>query len=221
MTIKALVFQQIAQTKGKVNLEYLFSEIHKNFPDSLRDRCHWQYYKSGITSANGRYFKEFDKEVRDNLNALPFPETLSARTKQPLSKTTVQITSKANTADWPTWDLPSDEEQLVLARAIIPYIKIISPAIVEKIVEDNNRNLEAWKEGFEQIGVRSDIYLWPDTPVTFPGIRRHVGATETSLFRSGPKVSIGENALYLDDNSYPKEIWSFALRNKMFSKKIL
>ncbi|MDQ2862827.1 MAG: hypothetical protein M3R50_04085 [Bacteroidota bacterium] len=183
------------------------------------ERSHWQYYKSGITSAKGRYFKQFSQEVRDNLNALSFPGTLSGRPKQNHPKATGQIVRNVNTVDWPIWELPSDDQQLILARRILPYIKIISPASVEEIVGSNNQNLEAWKEKFEKIGVRSDIYLWPDTPVTFPGIRRHVGSGETSVFRKGPKASMGEHALYLDDNSYPKEIWSFALRHKRFGKK--
>jgi hypothetical protein len=119
---------------------------------------------------------------------------------------------------WSQWQTPSDKEQIVLAKILLPYIKILSPEIVKVIVDSNNKNRNRWTCEFEKLGIRPDIYLWENSPVTFPGIRRHSGIKEVASFGSTAKTIRGDNALVLDDNSYPKELWSFALRNCKYDK---
>jgi hypothetical protein len=118
---------------------------------------------------------------------------------------------------WPVWQNPADKELRALARILLPYIRILSPEIITIIVNDNNRNLRRWTSAFTRLGIRPDIYLWKDSPVTFPGVRRYSGQKEIALFKRDRKTARGENALVLDDNSFPKHLWSFALRNYEFS----
>jgi len=217
MTTKDIVFEHISSLNGKVNLQKLTNEIIKNDPDSKWDNSHWSFYRTQITSVKGRYAHLFSDEVKKNLKQVS--DYRIERKFLPAIKNQNNSTAKVVREGWPEWDTPSDEEQLLLAKVLLPYIKILAPEIVAIIVEDNNKNFSAWTEQLVSLGIRADIYLWKNSPVVFPGIRRHVGSEETSDFRKNQKFSRGENALCLDDNSYPKEIWSFALQNKRYGMK--
>ncbi len=214
MNIKEIVFYHINSLNGNVNVEDLTNEILNTHPNSKWDYTHWNYYRSQITSERGRYSHLFSDEVKNNLKTISYEQVDRPSAKS--AKSSNVSTSKSPYNQWPEWNIPSDEEQISLARILIPYIKILNPKIIELIVEDNNKNLSIWQDQLQDLGIKADIYLWENSPVTFPGIRRHVGNKETTTFKTNPRLSIGENALYLDANSYPKEIWSFALRNKKY-----
>lgn len=119
--------------------------------------------------------------------------------------------------DWPKWQQPTNDEMLVLAKTLIPYVKIIHPKIVALVVKENNKKRDEWAERFEARGICLNTYLWPSSPVVFPGIRRHSGTAEINAFKSR-STDIIAKTLSLDDNSYPKEIWSFALRGRKIEK---
>ncbi len=218
MTTKELVFQQIKRLNGNVNVAELTKAVLQNNPNSKWDHTHWSYYKGNIISERGRYTHLFSDDVKKNLREVaPYKSDLIS--KSPRTVRTKIVSPRTISTDWPTWRTPNDEEQILLARVLLPFVKILAPEIVALIVEDNNKNLGDWKTQFDALGIQADIYLWQDSPVAFPGIRRHVGSGETTIFRSGPKLSKAENALYLDDNTYPKQLWSFALRRKRFGMK--
>ena len=128
------------------------------------------------------------------------------------------VTKRNKKENWPQWQIPDDKELLVLAKALLPHIKILSPDIVKLVADENNKHLTLWTEGLNKIGLKADIYLWQNSPVTFPGIRRHSGTKEVAAFGVNPKTAKGENALAIDDNSFPKELWSFALRNCKYDR---
>ncbi len=218
MTTKELVFKHIEKVNGKVNVAELSKAVMQNDPGSRWDHSHWGYYKTNITSERGRYTNLFSDEVKKNLREVaPYKSDIINKPQR-----TVRMKSFSpgtTNTDWPMWLTPNDEEQVSLANVLLPYVKILAPEIVALIVEDNNKNLSDWKAQLDGLGIQSDIYLWHDSPVAFPGIRRYVGSGETSVFRSGPKLSKAENALYLDDNTYPKQLWSFALRGKRFGMR--
>jgi hypothetical protein len=215
MTTKDIVFHHIRSTKGSVDLQLLTKEILRNDPYSKWDQSHWSFYRTQITSPNGRYTHLFSEEVKQNLKQATIERV--ERQDAPVKKSnSIPRQSKIGNDQWPVWDIPTDEEQLALAKVLLPYVKVLDPEIVALIAEDNNKNALNWIKHFEALNIRPDIYLWEASPVTFPGIRRHVGTSETAVFRSSPKLSKGENALYLDDNSYPKQLWSFALRNHRY-----
>jgi hypothetical protein len=120
--------------------------------------------------------------------------------------------------NWPEWSVPSNKSMLQLAKVIMPHIKILSPDIVKLVVEDNNNQFKKWKKKFNNIGVRTDIYLWENSPITFPGIRRHVGKDEEMDVKKNRKSAKGVDSILLDDNSFPKELWSFVLRGRKADK---
>lgn len=218
MTTKQLVFQQIKTLNGKVNVSELSKAVMENDPSSKWDHTHWGYYKTNIVSERGRYTHLFSEEVKKNLREVAAYKS-DMTSKSPRTVHTKSGSLRTTGTDWPIWPTPNDEEQILLAKVLLPYVKILAPEIVALIVEDNNKNLIDWKAQFDGLGIQADFYLWQDSPVAFPGIRRHVGSGETSVFRSGPKLSKAENALLLDDNTYPKQLWSFALRGKRFGMR--
>jgi len=67
-TIKELVFDIIRQTDGKVGYETVTKTVKKYFPKSKWKEPHWRYYRSAITSKNGRYKNAFGKNVKRNLS---------------------------------------------------------------------------------------------------------------------------------------------------------
>ncbi|HEX7413322.1 MAG TPA: hypothetical protein VF411_04690 [Bacteroidia bacterium] len=119
---------------------------------------------------------------------------------------------------WPEWATPSNESQIQLAKILLPHIKVLSPEIVKVIVEENNNKLAEWTNEFNNIGIRADIYLWKNSPITFPGIRRHVGKDEEMTVKKSRTNARANDALLLDDNSFPKELWSYVLRGRKADK---
>ena len=67
-TIKELVFDIIRKTRGKVDYRTVTKAVKKYFPKSKWKESHWRYYRSGITSENGRYKDAFGKNVKSNLS---------------------------------------------------------------------------------------------------------------------------------------------------------
>jgi hypothetical protein len=53
----------------------------------------------------------------------------------------------------------------------------------------------------------------------FPGVRRYAGSSEIAQFRRRMTAERVPDALALDDNSYPKAIWSFVFRGKPFQNQ--
>ena len=121
---------------------------------------------------------------------------------------------------WPTWERPSDEALLALLRAVAPLVRVLNPALVAAVADDNGERLEQWSSRLRALGVDPAAYLWEGSPCGFPGVRRHAGQAEIRLFKgrpSGPHAA--PECLALDDNDYPKHLWAFALTGRPFRKK--
>lgn len=119
---------------------------------------------------------------------------------------------------WPKWEIPDQTTLLNMAKLITPYVRFLLPEIIKIIVEDNEANRSDWASRLAQAGVEPEYYLWENCSCVFPAIRRYSGSTERAYFRkqfSKSALKI-EGALKIDDNSYPKQIWSFILRGKKF-----
>ena len=143
-----------------------------------------------------------------NSDALPFnsptPKTLRKRI--------------GTSGDWPTWGVPSSEDILTLIRMVTPYVRFLHPSVVAQIVEDNERNRVLWREKLISREINPEYYLWDKSSCAFPGIRRYTGSKEIAHFRKqlGQTELEIPDALRLDDNSFPKHIWSFLFRGKVF-----
>ena len=123
-------------------------------------------------------------------------------------------------AHWPSWPQPKDEELLDLARAMAPFVRFLDPGIVGAVVEDNKRFGGKWSTSLEALGIDPSIYLWEGSPCAFPGVRRYAGSTEIAVFRKRAESSEAPpQCLSLDDNDYPKHLWSFVFTGKPFRKR--
>lgn len=120
---------------------------------------------------------------------------------------------------WPEWSQPDEEALLVLAGHLTQHIRFLDPSIVSAIVEDNRKNSEIWRSKLAACGISPDYYLWERSPCTFPGIRRYSGSAEISTFRGHSKAERPVDALRLDDNSFPKQIWSFVFLGRKFANQ--
>ncbi|HEX8699844.1 MAG TPA: hypothetical protein VF815_13455 [Myxococcaceae bacterium] len=128
--------------------------------------------------------------------------------------------ARSRTADWPVWPQPSEAEILQLARVAIPLVRYLHPDIVRAVVEDTAQHLEDWSRALSARGIDPEIYLWNGSPCVFPGVRRYAGSHEVAAFRghTSLEAEVPTDALCLDDNEYPKQLWSFVFRGARFAK---
>jgi hypothetical protein len=106
---------------------------------------------------------------------------------------------------WPS--LPN-VDMLKMARVITKYVHFLDPAIVGAVAQDNRLHTAEWSALLAKRGVDPRLYLWEDSPCCFPGIRRSFGAAEKAYCGKGP---LFQDALELDYNERPKEIWAYVM----------
>jgi hypothetical protein len=121
---------------------------------------------------------------------------------------------------WPVWRQPEPTELLALAHLVIPLVRFLNPDVVRAVVEDNERHRLAWTRALEVRHVEPGAYLWEKSACAFPGVRRYAGSREIAAYRGHATLDKNEdfNALDLDDNDYPKQIWSFVFLGRQFSR---
>ena len=100
-----------------------------------------------------------------------------------------------------------------------PFVRFLDPGIVYAVAEDNRRMRAVWSSRLEALGIDPAIYLWEGSPCVFPGVRRYAGSTEVAVFRQRATADeVPPQCLALDDNDYPKHLWTFAFAGKPFRK---
>ena len=119
---------------------------------------------------------------------------------------------------WPMWEMPSEKECYKLAQSATKFLRFLSPEIVEIIVKDNEKNREMFCDYLGEAGIDPELYLWEGSSCCFPGIRRYAGSAEISAHRGRSHIEAIEDAIALDDNDFPKHIWSFVFRGQQFGK---
>ena len=125
---------------------------------------------------------------------------------------------RTESGSWPDWGQPTDETLHGLAQALTPLVRFLKPEIV--VAVDTRRHASKWSLRFRECGVDPAIYLWDGSPCVFPGVRRHAGSKEIAEFRrQSPQATPPPHCLALDDNDYPKHLWSFVFTGKPFRKK--
>lgn len=120
--------------------------------------------------------------------------------------------------DWPRWELPTEEDNYQLAKILTKYVRFLLPDIVQRVVENNELIRKDICKKLDSKGINSELYMWEKCSCCFPGIRRYAGSVEISAFKKLSKIEKIEDAIVLDDNDYPKQIWSFIFRRSQFSK---
>lgn len=151
-----------------------------------------------------RSYKTFETHPGD----APSRPTKTAQAKPPTPPVSVK---------WPEWPQLQQGDELTLAKIVARFARFLKPDIVRAVAEDNEQQRADWSQRLEQRGIDPQAYLWPDSPCAFPGVRRYAGSKEIAIFRKHANGNV-ENALALDDNDYPKQLWSFALTGKKFPK---
>jgi len=151
----------------------------------------------------------FKKGINNGVNILD---------KAPIDKKKCLI--RNSHSNWPTWELPLEDDIYQLAQTTTKYIRFLNPKIIEAITKDNIEHYNEWYELLSINNINPNLYLWEMSPCCFPGIRRHEGSKEIAYFKKQTKMDKNDiqNALKLDDNDFPKQIWSFIFRGKKFGK---
>jgi hypothetical protein len=128
--------------------------------------------------------------------------------------------STSPSGNWPEWEPPSEEDSLLLAEVLARHTRFLKPDIVRAVVEDNAQRAAGWRAELTALGITADAYLWDGSPCAFPGVRRYAGSDEIAIHRRR-KLNDGKrpaDALALDDNDYPKQLWSHLYLGKAFPK---
>ena len=121
---------------------------------------------------------------------------------------------------WPDFGQLNNEEMVQLAKLTTRHICFLHPNIVSDLVKDNELHSEGWSHRLKEKGIEPSLYLWKNSPCAFPGVRRYAGSEEIAIYRGQKKTGARpKNALALDDNDYPKQIWSFVFQGKKFAKR--
>lgn len=120
--------------------------------------------------------------------------------------------------EWPAWNLPTEEDSYLLAKVTTKYIRFLNPEIIERIVIENEKLTSFYSSKLKSNGIEPELYIWEKNSCCFPGVRRYAGSSEIAAHRKRKEISTIEDAMTLDDNDYPKQIWSFVFRDKQFSK---
>lgn len=122
---------------------------------------------------------------------------------------------------WPEWEFPSLQDVKTIAHLLTPYLKFLKPEIVEKITESNIELKTYFKEYLGSCGIDTKYYYWDGCSTMFPGIRRANGKTDNEFKKKQLPIGLRaeKNAIYIDDNSYPKHIWAIIFTGQQFSNK--
>lgn len=107
-----------------------------------------------------------------------------------------------------------------MAHLAVPFVRFMNPDVVRAVVEDNERHRKTWIEVLQARGIDTAAYLWEGSPCAFPGVRRYAGSREIAVHHGHMQMEEKKNlnALALDDNDYPKQLWSFVFRGAQFAK---
>jgi hypothetical protein len=158
------------------------------------------------------------KQFRENcLDGIPMLSASQDRARGPAK---IRVAKSEEGRTWSTWEQPDSVAILALAHITVPLIRFLSPDVVHAVVEDNEQHRVEWTKALEERRIDPAAYLWERSPCAFPGVRRYAGSREIAAYRGHGKLDESQNinALALDDNDYPKQIWSFMLRGAKFAK---
>lgn len=129
---------------------------------------------------------------------------------------TVNSVVRRSNSGWPEWEQYSDEASIDFFKQTARFIKFVSPEIVAKVVEDNKKHKNELIDLLESNGIASSIYIWDGSPCLFPGIRRFVGKGEGAHEFVDQGDRSEKQAIYFDDNRFPRHFWSYLMRGKKY-----
>lgn len=152
------------------------------------------------------------------LSVAKFDEENCHVAEKSVSRSSSSHVSSTRKSDWPKWEQPSDDDCFALAQMTTKYIRFLSPDIIKAVVEDNEKIKQIIWKFLESKNINPELYLWEKSSCCFPGVRRYAGSSEISAYRARSEIADIEDAVKLDDNDYPKQLWSFIFRGAQFGK---
>jgi hypothetical protein len=120
--------------------------------------------------------------------------------------------------EWPEWEVPPRELVRGIVSKLTPFIRFLSTEVIEAVVQDNEKHRPRWSELLVERGINPAIYLWPGSPCAYPGVRRFIGRSE-KLHEVARAAQAEKQAIYLDDNHMPRDVWAFTLRGARSSRE--
>lgn len=222
--------------KRTANSEIMTIKIFWKFSNDseLKYIGHFKMNQQGLVDNELAYFDERDRFVfnirhqadnglyiRKNMNSpyLKIGELERERflsTSKAENVVAVDTIEKKRNYGWPEWEQYSDKDSIDFFKQTARFFKFISPEIVAKVVENNKKHKNELIDLLESKGITSSIYMWDGSPCLFPGIRRFVGKGEEAHSFVDDNNRSEKQAIYFDDNRFPRHFWSYLMRGKKY-----
>ncbi len=204
---------------------------NSEFDSSGKNRRYYPFNKFHLKTKNKSYlftnnWYERNKKTTNQFSIKMLPADVinrifGANNEERTHTKSVSITRKRKVKTWPVWELPSIDDIEKTTRMLTPYLKFINPKIIERITL-SNKELESYFCSYmANSGIDHKYYTWEKCSTMFPGIRRANGKTDNVFKKKQlpPELRSEKNAIYIDDNSYPKHVWAFIFTGQQFSNK--
>lgn len=134
-------------------------------------------------------------------------------TTKSISKTTINGQFN-NGRGWSAWQDPNEDDIFTMTKIITKHVYFLKPEIIKAVVEDNELRKGLWQAQLESLRINPDSYLWDKGCCVFPGVRRYKNQEQRGTNNS----ENGNDALYFDDNDFPKQLWAFAVTGRPYRK---
>jgi len=205
-TIKDLVFTYIRENNGNINFEDATSLVLEMFPNSEWKKTHWAWYKNQIVSPNGKYYHLFSEDIRKNI---------SSKSNSTHYKSYTPNTKKNNLnerEEYYIFDNYSENVEKTIAICLGKICHHIHPEIIKRITEANVR----FKNGFKNLCPKVDVevFFYEGSDCVFPGVRRPINKEKEKKWKNN---ICSKDNMILNDNTFPRHIWSFLSMNKPYN----
>lgn len=201
------------------------------FDASGKNRRYYPFHKFHLKTENKNYLFTNNWYERNKseiklffVNLLPMDiinNILDTNNEEKIQTKSAKIIRRRKVKSWPVWELPSIDDIQKTTHLLTPYLKFINPKIIEKITLSNNELESYFRAYMASSGIDYKYYIWKSCSTMFPAIRRANGKTDNEFKKRQLPIELRseKNAIYIDDNSYPKHIWAFIFTGQQFSNK--
>ncbi len=205
MTIKDILFDYIKQSEGNVNYEEITEIILSNKPKSKWKLTHWSWYKSQIVSRTGKYHNLFSKEIKENIsksknNTKPYLKVV--KTKTIISKI-IKFIDNSNLV----------EKELAIILGKVSHH--IHPQIINKITKANEVFEKEFSENCDPI-LNTNTFFYNGSDCIFPSVKRPINKEKNGNAQWKNNIYKTDGTI-LNDNTYPRHIWTYLSMNKGYS----
>ncbi|MFE3866488.1 hypothetical protein ACFX5E_00195 [Flavobacterium sp. LS2P90] len=202
-TIKDYLFLYINKNDGIVDFNEISKLIFEKFPESAWKKTHWAWYKTQITSPNGKYYQLFSNSTRDNLS--------SRRSLIQYTDNKISINKTINNKNIYEFPDHSTSVEKTIAIELGKVCHHIHPAIIDKIVQSNIDFKNEFKDACGNLDINSFFYEGSDC--LFPGVRRNINKEKIGKWKNNINQA---DYTILNDNTFPRHIWAFLSMNKPY-----